>query len=535
MSIFFKSSKVKNDPIPSPMGWGKLAEKVPKDFFSLYKPAPVAYQLRYSVLKRIRAGEEVLPDIQGREETKNDVIRAILSGAHPYLVSEEGTGKTRLARSLSALLPPILKIKGCPYNDDPKWPPQLRCPRCRESKDPARKYGVELVPGGRRFSRIQGNEYTNEAKLLGLKDIQAIAQGKSPTDPKVFTGTGVFRANRGILFIDELPAIRTNVQVLLHPLLEEKKVILEEYNWQHPLDLILVATGNPRGFSHVYEIPRPLLDRLELIYMDMPGEAVEREIMLRERFGIRDGYEQFFEPKEENLILYSELEEKIKRTVAAPWWIVDIVNRTVRHSRTCPKLEKKASIRASYRAIDHTYASVEMENREVANLKDAYDGLKLALRGRIGLSPEYLDLDEPRRSFIRSDRLVEDLMWNALEDFDPSILEGCDREELAQELNSILSFERESIASRLQEYEQLREAMDRMRKAAAENLDSALLGETERRLAFSPDSVGERTKQEYIYSALEVVVNLAIHRRIIPEPGAKQIFVPQKITEMRSW
>jgi len=100
-----------------------------------YKPTPVAHQLRYSVLRRIRAGEDVLPDIQGRGETKNDVIRAILSGAHPYLVSEEGTGKTRLARSLTHLLTPIVNIKGCLYNDDPEWPSQLLCPRCRECKE----------------------------------------------------------------------------------------------------------------------------------------------------------------------------------------------------------------------------------------------------------------------------------------------------------------------------------------------------------------------------------------------------------------
>ena len=144
------------------------------------RPTPIVYQLRYSILKRIRSGQDVLPEIQGREEAKRDVVRALLSGAHPYLVSEEGTGKTRLARSLTALLPSVPKIKGCPYNDDPGWPPELLCPRCRESQDPAKEYGVELLPGARRFSRIQGNEYTNEAKLLGLKDIQAIAQGRSP-------------------------------------------------------------------------------------------------------------------------------------------------------------------------------------------------------------------------------------------------------------------------------------------------------------------------------------------------------------------
>ena len=139
---------------------------------------------------------------------------------------------------------------------------------------------IEWIGGTDRFSRIQGNEYTNEAKLLGLKDIQAIAKGMSPKDPLSFAGTGVFRANRGVLFIDELPAIRTKVQVLLHPIIEEKKAILEEYNWEYPLDLLVVSTGNPEGFSHVNEVPRPLLDRLETIYMDLPEEDVEFAIMM---------------------------------------------------------------------------------------------------------------------------------------------------------------------------------------------------------------------------------------------------------------
>ena len=215
------------------------------DLLDRYQSIPISYLLRYSILKRIERGEEVLEEIQGREQVKEDVMRALLSGAQPYLVSEEGTGKTRLARSISKLLLPVPKIKGCPYNDDPKWPKARLCPRCRESANPVAEFGIEWISGQERFSRIQGNEYTNEAKLLGLKDIQAIARGMSPKDPLAFAGTGVFRANRGVLFIDELPAIRTKVQVLLHPIIEEKKAILEEYNWEYPLDLLVVSTGNP--------------------------------------------------------------------------------------------------------------------------------------------------------------------------------------------------------------------------------------------------------------------------------------------------
>lgn len=48
-----------------------------------YQPLPVKYELRYSILKKIEKGQDPLPDIQGREEAKRDVIRALLSGAHP--------------------------------------------------------------------------------------------------------------------------------------------------------------------------------------------------------------------------------------------------------------------------------------------------------------------------------------------------------------------------------------------------------------------------------------------------------------------
>lgn len=88
-------------------------------------------------------------------------------------------------------------MRGCPYNCDPKWPRDWLCPRCREAEDPAEELGVELISGRERYSRIQGNEYTNEAKILGVKDIQAIVQGENPLDPKVFIGTGILRGNRG--------------------------------------------------------------------------------------------------------------------------------------------------------------------------------------------------------------------------------------------------------------------------------------------------------------------------------------------------
>lgn len=496
-----------------------------------YQPMPVAYQLRGSILHRIKAGQPLLPQIDGREETKADVIRALLSGAHPYLVSEEGTGKTRLARSLTTLLPQIPAIRGCPYHDDPKWPAEQLCPRCRASKNPVQEFGVDLVPGTKRFSRIQGNEYTNEAKLLGLKDIQAIARGKSPSDPQVFTGTGVFRANRGILFVDELPAIRTKVQVLFHPILEEKKAILEEYNWEHPLDLVLIATGNPRGFSHVNEIPRPLLDRLEPVYMDLPEEEVEKEIMLKETFRVRLSQEANTEAGEQ---LYLSPEE-IVRKVAAPWWVIDIVNKAVRYSRICPYVEKKASIRATNRALDHTYASVEMEQGRVANLRHAYYGLRLALRARIGLRADLIDFDNPKKTFMLGDQLTEDFIWNVFEDMrsQAELLGNCDRQKLGSELSLLLSSEVDLTGGRLpsaliSQYDEVRKVMQWMRQAARDKVSPALVSESERKLYHSHQT---EVVEECNYSALEILANICLHEGTLDKAEAGQVFIARKFKD----
>jgi Mg-chelatase subunit ChlI len=488
-----------------------------------YQPMSVAYQIRGSILHKIKTGQPVLPEIDGREEAKADVTRALLSGAHPYLVSEEGTGKTRLAKSLTNLLPGIPVVKGCPYNDDPKWPKELLCPRCSSVHDPGKEFGISYLPPTKRFSRIQGNEYTNEAKLLGLKDIQSIAQGRRLSDPESFTGTGIFRANRGVLFVDELPAIRTKIQVLFHPILEERQAVLEEYNWQYPLDLVFVATGNPTGFSHVNDIPRPLLDRLEVIYMDLPDEEVERKIMLEEGFNKFDSippaaYEQpqSFEPGD------------IARKVAAPWWVIDMVNKAVRHSRTCPYVENRPSIRATIRALEHTLASAEIENRKVANLRHALSGLQLALRGRIGLRADLIDFEEPRKAFVLADKLTEDFMWNVFENIrqGPSFLGDWDKQTVGSELIELLSENIDLSEGRLPKSaisgaNGLKELINRMIQMGGEYDEQTGSGNQSVNLYDSKDI---EVMEELNYSALEMIANICVHEKIVSEMKIKQLF-----------
>ena len=495
-----------------------------------HQPIPTVQELRAAILRKMRKGEDPLPLIQGREETKRDVLRCLLSGHNLYLVSEEGTGKTRLAQSLTSLLSTTPKIKGCTYNDDPKWPDRFLCPSHRGSRNPAKEFGIELLPGHKRFSRIQGNDYTDEAKLLGLKDIQAIVQGQSPSDPKVFTATGAFRANRGILFVDELPAIRTKVQVLLHPILDEKKVFLEEYNWEHPLDIVVIATGNPQGFSHVNEVPRPLLDRMELIYMPLPNKEVERDIMLQERFHAMN---QHAEPQEAPVVSSPHTTPKaLDRDTLVPWWILYLLNEAVSYSRKCGLLDRKPSLRGSSRALDHTYSSAELANRKVACLKDASDGLKLALRGRMELRADLLDFDNPQFTFQRTDEVADDLLWNGIEECADLIIGDCDREKLSAELRALCMEGPEKVSGRLPSYAQLNKAVQRMKQSTGERINTHLLTKHERAMLVHPSGVSKEIVEEMDRSAVETVINAGLHRYLVTPADIFKttIFVPTMVT-----
>ena len=488
-----------------------------------YTPMPVAYELRYMMLKKLREGEDPLPDIEGREGTKADVIRAVLSNSYPYLVSREGTGKTRLAESLAKLLPPVPKIKDCPYNCDPKWPEEWKCPSCKGKEEPK----IEIISGIQRYSRIQGNEYTNEAKILGVKDIQAIVQGESPTDPRAFIGTGVLRGNRGVVCVDELPAIPTKVQVLFHPMLQEGKIILEEYNWVRPIDIFFVATGNPTGFSHVNRVPEPLLDRLELIPMALPEEDVEREIMLKEGFKVRD---EFFLDKTRRTTeepIYAKPED-LRRRASAPWWIVDAVEKTVRFTRDCPNIDRGSSIRGTIKSLDHTISSTERIGNSVAGLREASEGLKLALRGRIRLRADLVGFDDSPAAFmVKYDEVVDDVLWYAARDVGVAILKGVDVDprQLAGELNALLTGG--DVIEDLQDNETAYRVVRFMEENQPWESPSLVSGLGDL-IRDSPEAVDSNTLREYRGSALELLAHALTAGKLV-EAKIENAYAPKRM------
>jgi hypothetical protein len=207
---------------------------------------------------------------------------------------------------------------------------------------------------------------------------------------------------------------------------------------------------------------------------------------------------------------------------------VEMVNKSVRHSRICPHVEKRPSIRASIRALEHTFSSVEIENKRVANLKHVFYGIRLALRGRIGLRADLIDYEQPRKAFDMADKLSEDFLWNAFENLcrETHFMGDWDRKQAAAELTGLVSGTIDLSSGRLpksilSELSVLNDVIDRMKKYGLEKNGMELQGKKASELYASnkPEII-----EELNYSALEMIAGIIVHEKIISEMKLKQLF-----------
>src|ERR1019366_8864560 len=70
------------------------------------------------------------------------------------------------------------------------------------------------------------------------------------------------RANRGIFAINELPDLASKVQVGLFNILQEGDVQIKGYPVRLALDVLLVFSANPEGYTARGKIITPLKDRI---------------------------------------------------------------------------------------------------------------------------------------------------------------------------------------------------------------------------------------------------------------------------------
>ncbi|MEV4200261.1 sigma 54-interacting transcriptional regulator [Micromonospora globbae] len=221
----------------------------------------VKQELRDNLVARMRAGADRFPGIVGYEDTVlPEVERALLAGHDMVLLGERGQGKTRLIRSLAALLDewtPV--IPGSVLNEHPLHP------LTPASRGQVAEAGDDLPVGWLHRSMRYGEKLatpdTSVGDLIGDIDPIRIAEGRTLGDPETIHFGLVPRTNRGIFAVNELPDLAERIQVALLNVLEERDIQVRGYQLRLPLDLLLVASANPEDYTNRGRIITPLKDR----------------------------------------------------------------------------------------------------------------------------------------------------------------------------------------------------------------------------------------------------------------------------------
>src|SRR5687767_5457627 len=222
---------------------------------------PVKEELRRNAVAKIRDREPLFPGVLGYDDTVLPQLEnALLAGHDVIFLGERGQAKTRMIRSLVALLDEWMPvIVGSEINDDPY------APVSRHARDLIAEMGdatpIDWVHRDHRYGEKLATPDTSIADLIGEVDPIKVAEGRYLSDELTLHYGLVPRTNRGIFAINEIPDLAERIQVGLLNVLEERDVQVRGYKIRLPLDVLLVASANPEDYTNRGRIITPLKDR----------------------------------------------------------------------------------------------------------------------------------------------------------------------------------------------------------------------------------------------------------------------------------
>jgi magnesium chelatase subunit I len=226
-----------------------------------YRVLPVREEMRKNLIAKIRAGDELFPGIHGYEETViPHIVNAILAGQDIIFLGERGQAKSRIIRSLVALLDEATPtLAGCEIPEDP-FEPITRMGRdiIAEKGDAAE---ITWLERDQRYGEKLATPDITIADLIGEVDPIKVAEGRYLSDELTIHYGLIPRTNRGIFCINELPDLAERIQVGLLNIMEERDVQIRGYRIRLPLDVFIVASANPEDYTNRGRIITPLKDR----------------------------------------------------------------------------------------------------------------------------------------------------------------------------------------------------------------------------------------------------------------------------------
>jgi Mg-chelatase subunit ChlI len=243
--------------------------------------------LRAKGLDRAAAIRALFPKTVLPESTYEDVIAALVSGAHVLFFGPSGAGKTSLAKDLWDLYPKgAWVVEGCPVLDHPlsivtpeaadRFPP---CPICTRrfapGGDPSQfdpqRVDAAKVPAqyvhlreGFGFARLQGSSEVFPDHLTGNINLRKLEEVGDPMSPLVLEPGKLLQANRGFLLVDEIGKLPLGTQNVLLQALQEGTVTPAKSRESFPGSFVAVGTSN---LSDLDNINDPLSDRLTSLHV----------------------------------------------------------------------------------------------------------------------------------------------------------------------------------------------------------------------------------------------------------------------------
>jgi magnesium chelatase subunit I len=259
---------------------------------SAYFPRSVKEELRANLIARIKARQPLFDGIHGYEDTVVPAMeRAILAGHSINLLGLRGQAKTRMARSLVALLDEwIPVVQGSEINDDPLVPISRYAKDLIEEKGDATP--IAWLHRNQRYTEKLATPDVTVADLIGDSDpIKAANLKLDYSDERVIHFGLVPRSHRGLFVINELPDLQPRIQVALFNILQEGDVQIRGFKLRLPLDIQFVFTANPEDYTNRGAIITPLKDRIQSQILTHYPENLE--------IGMRITEQELRSPKEQ--------------------------------------------------------------------------------------------------------------------------------------------------------------------------------------------------------------------------------------------